>query len=216
MALGLVLVIASATAAHAQDIVEIPGYPASIEAYDPREVALLPEYCRHTQLFRDTVPGGNNPERIGHYHSLLGETFNHMHHYCWGMMKTNRATLLVHNPQGRQSYLNSAIGEFDYVIQRAPENFVLLPEIMAKKGENLLRLGRGPVAMIVFERAAAIKPDYWPPYAQMSDYYKERGDVQKARESLEKGLSFAPDAAPLKRRLAELKSSEVRRPVQSR
>ena len=59
----------------------------------------------------------------------------------------------------------------------------------------------------MFERAAELKPDYWPPFGQLGDYYKEKGDLPKAREVLEKGLSFSPDASGLKRRLAELGSS---------
>ena len=51
-------------------------------AYDPREVAMLPRYCAYTQGFRDHVPGGNNPAEIQRWYSMLGETFNAMHHYC--------------------------------------------------------------------------------------------------------------------------------------
>lgn len=40
----------------------IPGYPTSIYAFDPRELALLPPYCIYTQRFGANVPGGNNAE----------------------------------------------------------------------------------------------------------------------------------------------------------
>ena len=107
--------------------------------------------------------------------------------------------------------MSDSIGEFDYVITRAPEDFILLPEILTKKGENLVRLGKGPVGVTQFERAMELKPDYWPPYAYMSDYFKDAGDPKKAREILEKGLSNAPDAKALQRRLAELESGTERR-----
>ena len=45
----------------------------------------------------------------------------------------------------------------------------------------------------------------------MSDYFKDAGDPKKAREILEKGLSNAPDAKALQRRLAELESGAERR-----
>jgi Tfp pilus assembly protein PilF len=80
----------------------------------------------------------------------------------------------------------------------------LLPEILTRKGENLLRLGQAATALRELEQAAELKPDYWAPYAYMSDYYKETGDLKKARELLETGLSHAPDAKGLKRRLEEL------------
>lgn len=202
IARGLGVVFVASGAALAQDI---PGYPAMIDAYDAREVAMLPRYCAHTQLFRDHVPGGNNNAEIARWQSVIGSNmFQHMHHYCWGLMKTNRAVLLSRSQQVRMSYLSSSISEFEYVINHAPADFVLLPEILSKKGENLIRMGKGPLAILDLERAAELKPDYWPPYAHLSDFYKEAGDKSKAREALERGLSFAPDATGLKRRLAEL------------
>jgi len=171
---------------------------------------MLPRFCLHTQDFREHAAGGNDPAQIERWSAFFGPTYWHLHHYCWGLMKTNRAMLLVRNVDFKRSYLADAIKEFDYVIERAPADFVLLPEILTKKGENLVRLGRGPHALLEFERAAELKPDYWPPYAQLSDYYKSSGDIAKAREQLRRGLSFAPDATALQRRLSELDRPEGR------
>ena len=201
IALAQALALGSCTSASAQDI---PGYPANVEGYDPREVALLPPYCKYTQLFREKVPGGSNAEEGQRWQAILGPTFFAMHHYCWGLMKTNRGVLLARTAPVKAAYLNYSIEEFDWVIQRAPDDFILLPEVLTKKGEVLIRLGKGPLALVSLERAAELKPDYWPPYAQMSDFYKSVGDVAKARTVLEQGLSFSPDATALKRRLAEL------------
>ena len=90
------------------------------------------------------------------------------------------------------------------MIDRAPPDFVLLPEILMKKGENLIRLGQGANGNLQLLRAIELKPDYWPPYAAMSDYYKKTGDLKNAREVLEKGLSASPEAKALKERLANL------------
>ena len=76
-------------------------------------------------------------------------------------------------------------------------------EILTKKGANLIRLGQGPVAIDVLGRAIELRPDYWPPYAELSDYYKGIGDLRNARAYLEKALSHSPNAEGLKRRLAE-------------
>jgi tetratricopeptide (TPR) repeat protein len=141
----------------------------------------------------------------------MGPTFNDIHHYCWGLMKTNRAMFLVRSQQYRTFYLNSSIEEFDYVIRLAPSNFQLLPEILTKKGENLIRLDRGQEAMLELERATELKPDYWPPYAAMSDYYRKIGDLGKAREWLEAGLSVTPDVNALKRRMAEIDGAKDNR-----
>jgi tetratricopeptide (TPR) repeat protein len=183
----------------------IPGYPDDVRyAFDSREVAMLPNYCKYTQLFRDGVPGGNNKAEIDKWYRIMGHTFHAMHHYCWGLMKTNRALLLARNQQTRTFYLRSGIDEFDYVLRRAPPDFVMLPEILTKKGENLIKLGYGEKGVMELQSAIAAKQDYWPPYADLSDYYKGKGDVGKARDILEKALTFAPDEKALTRRLGEL------------
>lgn len=183
---------------------QIQGYPASVIAYDAREVAMLPRYCIYTQSFRGSVPGGGNQAEIKRWNSVMGPTFEAMHHYCWGLMKNNRANVLARTQQARLFYLGDAIGEFDYVIQRAPPDFVMLPEILTKKGENLLRLGKTAKAIPELLRAIELKPEYWPPYEVLSEHYRVAGDIAKAREMLEQGLSFSPDSKTLKRRLADL------------
>ena len=195
-----IYILSFATSLFAQGV---PGYGA-IEDYDPREVAMLPRYCIHTQLFRDRVPGGRNQAEIKRLYQVMGSTFHAMHHYCWGLMKTNRANLLARSKQVRDFYLRDSVGEFDYVLDRAPQDFPLRPEIMTKKGENLLRLGKPETAAAVLEEVLQLKPDYWPPYAAMSDHFKVAGDTAKAKEWLKKGLNAAPEAKPLKNRLAEL------------
>src|SRR5581483_449641 len=99
-----------------------------------------------------------------------------------------RALLLVHDQQTRKHYLTNSIGEFDYVIYRVPTDFKLLPEILTKKGENLIRLERSAEGIEQLERAIALKADYWPPYAALSDYYSSVGEPAKARKWLEEGL----------------------------
>jgi tetratricopeptide (TPR) repeat protein len=190
--------------------------PMHVEAqqrsYDnPREMHMLPEYCKHTQLFRDRVPGGNDREQIERWTTLMGPTFNHLHHYCWALMATNRAAFLSPTRQDRKYNLTSSLPDFDYVIQRAPPNFGLLPEILTRKGENLIHLERVGEGVGELRRAIEIKADYWPAYAAMSDYYKESSQLAKAREWLEKGLSVAPDTNALKRRLAQLDAAQGKR-----
>jgi len=191
----------------------IPGYPPNVDAFDPREVALLPRYCIYTQTFRDRIPGGSDPTTIERWYAQLGQPFHAMHHYCYGLMKTNRAVLLTHDSSVKQFYLADAVTEFDYVIERAPPDFILLPEMLTKKGENLMLMGKGPLAVLAFEQAIEKKKDYWIAYVRLSDYYKETGDIRKARETLERGLAAAPDAQGLQRRLTELGTASDRRNV---
>jgi len=184
---------------------------AQPQTYESSQVYMLPVYCKYTQVFRDNVPGGNNRAEIERWTTSMGATFNHMHHYCWGLMASNRAAFSSNTRQDRTHNLNESIKEFDYVIERAPPDFALLPEILTKKGESLVRLDRGPDGMFEFQRAIKIKAGYGPAYAAMSDYYKETGQLAKARESLEKGLSVAPNSTALARRLAELDAAKGKR-----
>ena len=193
--------LASAQVVHAADI---QGYPADVRAYDPREVAMLPEYCRYTQNFRDHLPGANNAAAIQRWSATLGQIFEAMHHWCWGLMKSNRALFLARDNRTKTFYLRDSIDEFDYVILRAPRDFILLPEMLTKKGENLLRLGNGPVGAAALEMAIELKADYFPAYAALSDYHKEKGDVATARKILEKGIALAPEARALRRRMDAL------------
>ena len=170
---------------------------------------MLPGYCIYTQAFRiGRFPGSNNPAELERWTSVMGPTFNAMHHYCWGLMKTNRAKFLVSTPKMRDFYLRDSIPEFDYVINGAPTDFILLPEILTKKGENLLELDRSREGLQALHRAIELKPDYWPSYAAISDYYRKIGDLAKARGWLEEGLSVTPNINALKRRMADLDAVE--------
>lgn len=188
----------------------IPGYPEHVTAYDPREVVMLPEYCKYTQLFRDHVPGGNNRDLIQRWHATMGEVFIHMHHYCLGLMHLHRAKVLARDAQARGFHYDNAVREFDYTIARTPRDFSLLPEMLTKKGEALLGRGKAALALAEFERAIELKPDYWPPYAHISDHYRSSGDAPKARQILETGLARSPGAKGLQRRLQELRDESTR------
>jgi tetratricopeptide (TPR) repeat protein len=181
-----------------------PGYPEDVFAYDPREVAMLPPYCKYTALFQTHVPGGDDHAEYQHWYAIFGDTYRSMHHYCWGLMKTNRALLLSRNEQTRKFYLASSIQEFDYVLDRAPKDFVLNPEILTKKGENLLALGKTVNGIEALQRAIDAKADYWPPYATLSDFYRKIGERDKARAILDAGLAASPNVKALKRRREDL------------
>jgi tetratricopeptide (TPR) repeat protein len=174
--------------------------------------AMLPPYCRYTHLgVVEGMPGAKNPQQIERWKLVMGaQNFRHIHHYCQGLQSTNRALFGRLAKQHRDFELRNSIIEFDYVILRVTPDFVLLPEILTKKGENLMRLGRAPEAMPALFRAIERKADYWPPYAVLSDYYKEIGKIEEAREWLQKGLAASPEATALQKRLRELSHSAAR------
>jgi tetratricopeptide (TPR) repeat protein len=180
--------------------------------YDPKQLAMLPPYCKYTQIYRQNVPGGNDPQQIERWASVLGaENFNHMHHYCFGLESANRALYFSSTKLDRDRELTTSVREFDYVLERVAPDFALLPEILTRRGENLLRLGNVPQGVVDLSRAIELKPDHWPPYAALSDYFKALGDVASARQWAEKGLSAAPGTKALQRRLTELDKTKAGR-----
>lgn len=181
---------------------------AEADVYAPRIVALLPPYCKYAPGYSGRVPGGDDPVQVEHWKSVLGYMYYHIHHYCWGLAQTEYALLFAHDAGERTFNLSASLGNFDYVLRHMKPDYVLLPEVLTRKGENLIRLGRAPEAMEPLERAIAAKPDYWPPYAALADYFKDAGEPAKAREWLRKGLEAAPKAEPLQRRLAALGSHD--------
>jgi tetratricopeptide (TPR) repeat protein len=185
----------------------VEGYPDNWQTLDPREVNMLPEYCKYTQIYRSVVQARDTAVQVKRWTAILGPTFHALHHYCNAILKTNRALLLSTTAQTRKFYLESSIPELDYVINRAPKDFVLLPEILTKKGENQLRLNKVVLGMETLQNAIALKPDYWPPYTVLADFYKEHNHPAEARAVLEKALEHSPDAEAVKRRLAALGGS---------
>ena len=201
VATALALALGTPLHAHAQE-----------RNYDnPREMTMLPEYCKYTMFFRDKVAGGSDKATVDRWFTVMGPTFNHMHHYCWALMSTNRALFIARTKQERNYALNSSIPDFDYVIERSPPDFSLLPEFLTKRGENLLRLERTGEGMADIERALSIKPNYWEAYVALSDYYRDKGDVAKAREWAEKGLAVSPGTMPLQRRVAQFDAAQGKR-----
>jgi tetratricopeptide (TPR) repeat protein len=182
--------------------------------YDPRVVAMLPPYCKYTEYYRQNVPSGDDPPQMERWKHLLGpNNFLHLHHYCWGLTHTNWALYSSTSKQVRDRELRQSVIEFDYVLRNAPHDFALRPEILTRKGENELRLENGPQGLNDLYRAIELKPNHWPPYAALTDYYKALGELDSAREWAEKGLSAAPGTRALERRLSELNKAKTARPA---
>lgn len=192
----------------------LAGANAAAEStYDPKQLALLPPYCKYTQVYRDKVAGADDATQIQRWTDIMGgrQNYIHMHHFCWALEATNRALYFSSSKLERDRELTASLEDFDYVIARVTPDFVLLPEMLTKRGENLLRLGNGPRGLQDLTRAIELKPDHWPPYAALSDYYKALGDLQSAREWAEKGLAAAPGTKALQRRLTDLDKTKVGR-----
>jgi tetratricopeptide (TPR) repeat protein len=191
------------------------GLHAQDYVYDRKVFAFLPEWCKYTPLYNPVVPHEKSAadvrREVKRFNQLMGpQNFKHLHHYCRGLFIVANARYFETSKTERDRQLRYSIVEFDYVLNRVEPTFVLLPEILTKKGESLGALGRAE-AVEPLQRALQAKPDYWPAYAALSDYLRDIGQVEQARQWLQKGLAAAPNATPLQRRLAEIDKSAGKR-----
>lgn len=168
------------------------------------EMAVLPPYCPDTQTFKygnaSSNPSPNAPKWVG----LMGNGFWTMHHYCWALINLSRAQKPSIPANIRDSMREYAIEDMKYVLQNTEPDFVLSPEIYTKIGDVELALKRTSAANSSYAKARSLKPDYWPAYLNWAEYLRRAGEKAKAREVVEEGLSYAPNAKTLSRLLVEL------------
>lgn len=164
-----------------------------LEAPSDVEMKLLPEYCKDTEWFPDRYG-----KRKGYWTGRMGETFWHMHHYCWAILSVNRSRKALLSKEQRTSLLESAFHDYNYVINKAPDTFILLPEILTKLGElHLLRKDPNK-ANEAFIKARQLNPSYWPAYTHWIEYLIHIRDFANASTLLEEGLRNSPDSKVLK------------------
>lgn len=168
------------------------------------ELALLPAYCRDVQAIRYGNASYNPSPRAPHWVALMGEPFWALHHYCWGLVHVRRSQAPGLAPVLRAGMLTSAVNDYFYVIQNAPRNFVLAPEIHLRIGEARLMLGQLAGAQEAFKTARELKPDYWPAYTRWIDLLIKNQQRAEAKQLAAEGLRFAPGSKELTERFRKL------------
>lgn len=98
----------------------------------PAELATLPEYCIE-RLARDE----NAPKP---WRDQLGaDRYLHLHHYCAGLYHADRANTQI-GSKHRVHYAQTAIAQFNYVLQRWPEDFPLAQDAAQRKAQMEFQL----------------------------------------------------------------------------
>lgn len=178
------------------------------------ELARLPPYCPYTISWTiGGFPEGPLPQQRP-WVQRLGEGFWATHHYCWALINASRAKHAGVTTAQRDHLYTKALDDVNYMLTNTPSDFPLRPELHVKAGDYLIELRRPAAAAEHFDRAASIKPDYWPAYTRKAELYMSLSLWQRAREAVESGLSVLP-ADP---RLLALADRLARRglPVQPR
>lgn len=181
-----------------------------VKSITPGERAMLPEWCLDTQSFGYGDAYSNTSPRAGHWIGLMGKTFWAAHHYCWAQIKIQRSRSIGMPPNTREYWLNSAVADMYYVVQNATPDFVLLPEVLVRIGEAYVTQENYAKANEVFEKARAVKPDYWPPYVRWAEVLVKFGKKQDGLELVERVLKVAPHDAELQRQYLLLKAAPGR------
>jgi tetratricopeptide (TPR) repeat protein len=183
--------------------------PAAV-AYDPTidggtfRLAQLPAYCADAQSFAKSYDANNK-----RWVPLIGSTFLHIHHYCWALQESLRARDPDVGKELRMTLYGSALENCRYVVERAPPDFVLLPEIFLRMGQFTFERGDVANALEYFEKSRQAKAEYWPAYVEIAKANRSIGRLQHAEAALKAGLEVMPDNANLKQALDELKSASA-------
>jgi len=165
----------------------------------------LPEWCKYTQELPDKHFQGAYGDPLSKTYSVVfAPVWHHLHHYCRGLSWMYEATKVGRDETARRGLYNNVVSEFDYVLDRSDDTFVLAPELHYRKGVALMALEHRMEAVESFTAALRIRPDYVPAYVALSQYFESAGDVSEAVRVLREGLARVPDAPQLQQRLAEL------------
>ncbi len=167
------------------------------------EVALLPEFCRHTQLIIERH--GSAPAQR-EWVERVGPSFMHMHHYCIAVVAYVRSFRHTNSITDRKGYLGFAEDNLSYVVRNAEPTFALLPEVLFRRGQTRVRLGKIAEGIKDLEDAIAADPKHARAHYALAQALLGRNDRKGAEAALRTGLKHSPESRLLKSALAELQS----------
>jgi len=165
------------------------------------DFSLLPQYCK-----AKLKP--SSPAEVKKWSKKLGHDFGHTHHYCAALHSLRRAKNIFSTTPDKAQYkrhlLGVAIGEIDYMEDKASPSYILFPHIYTTKAEIYLESKQPAAAIEYFNKAITANKKFTKPYALLSDYYVEINNKKGARKILEEGLKYSPKSKHLNRRLNKL------------
>jgi len=163
------------------------------------EILMLPKYCPYTQSFKYGSGVTNPSPEARRWITVMGDSFWHVHHYCWAMIEINRANNVRTKASEKAALRGSAIGNLNYTINNSAKDFVLLPEIYTTLGKVYIQTRSFIEAGKAFGKAREIKPDYWPPYYHWGEYLYSAGNKEEAYRVVMAGLEYSPKTETLRR-----------------
>ncbi len=159
----------------------------------------LPSYCA-VKLQKGR--GDKNTYRM--WETRLPGIFPHIHHYCAAMHSFQHSSgIFASNKRDQQSkkfFLERVIGNINYMEDHAAsKNHPIFAEMYNLKGNAMVELGDKAGAIEYFEKALSVNIKYTPAYKSLASVYVKLGQIDMARQTLDKGLEQKPNSGALKR-----------------
>lgn len=165
------------------------------------EYAMLPDYCKH----KAAVSARHQPTPSKYWENELGKGYWAIHHYCWAQVRIARTYRYGITKELRISELNTALNDLNYVIERSQPEMPLLGEILAVKGQVLLRVGNTRAGEESLRESIRIDPASWRAYLFWALHMNQTGRRQEAIKLVNEGLEHVPESRALKELAKDLK-----------
>lgn len=138
--------------------------------------------------------------------ATLGPDSLHVHHYCAALNHMNRY-YRDHRPanlQDKQGQLREALNNFNYMVNHAKPEFILMPEIYMNRAITHSLMKRPVNAISDLQKAIELNPQLIRAYILLADYQIELKQGSKALSAVTEGLRQIPNSKPLQKRYVEL------------
>ncbi len=172
------------------------------------EVALLPEFCRHTQVIL-VRHGSANSQR--EWIERVGPAFLAMHHYCVAVVAYVRSHRHSNSKTDRIAYLSFAEDNQTYVVDRIGPDFALRAEIYYRRGQARSGLGKLPEALSDLEKAVESDPKHVRANHELSQVLLALGERERASKVLRAALERVPGNRLLESSLEQVERSPKKR-----
>ena len=167
---------------------------------------MYPEYCA-VRCVPSKVRDAKGKK--SYYERRLGKdnrgspAFLHVHHYCAGMMLSDKLLTTPPGPDRRRVCIDSK-NNFNYVVRNWSTQSPLYPEALVRSGRVDELCERKAEAAQNYLNAIRVRPNYPPAYIALSDLQASQGNSAEASKVLRQGLKANPSSKALAARLRRL------------
>jgi tetratricopeptide (TPR) repeat protein len=156
---------------------------------DETEWASWPDYCRARYVVSGAGRSSEfvrqiSPSETALWEQRMGDAWYALHHHCAALIYTQRAQH-AKSKKERDYLLGVAIRNYRFTIERTPEANGMYPEMLTRMAVSYDLLEDTKNAMQSLDLAIQLHPTYMAAYATKAMMFRRRGELSKARETLE-------------------------------